>query len=97
MLTSGVPDVFHSHHEVMDALDQNFAGSDDPQRAMAVNKLREDMTTACQRQEDDAKAAVLGTFAKPVHTTCKVQHLLVYRVVSASMGDTRGSNSQGGS
>lgn len=69
MLTTGIPDVFQSHHEVMDALDQNFAGSDDAQRAMAVNKLREDMTTACQRQEDDAKTAILGTHAKPLHTT----------------------------
>ena len=61
MLTTSTPDVFQSHHEVMDALDQNFAGSDDAQRALIVNKLREDIATACQRQEDDAKKAILGT------------------------------------
>ena len=65
MMATNIPDVFQSHHEVMDALDQNFAGSDDAQRAMTVNKLREDMGTACQRQEDDARTAILGTCAEP--------------------------------
>lgn len=64
-MATNIPDVFQSHHEVMDALDQNFAGSDDAQRAMTVNKLREDMGTACQRQEDDARTAILGTCAEP--------------------------------
>lgn len=68
MLTTSIPDVFQSHHEVMDALDQNFAGSDDAQRAMTVNKLRVSMATECQRQADDAKTAILGTYAEPLHS-----------------------------
>ena len=63
MITTSIPDVFQSHHEVMQALDQNFARNDDAQRAMTVNKLREDMATACQRQEDEAKIAITGTIA----------------------------------
>ena len=67
MITTSIPNAFQSHHEVMDALDQNFAGSDDAQRAMTVNKLRDDMATACQRQNDNAKTAILGTCAEPLH------------------------------
>lgn len=63
MMTSSIPDVFQSHHEVMDALDQNYAGSDDAQRALTVNKLHQDTATACQRQEDEAKTALLGMIA----------------------------------
>ena len=81
MITASIPDVFQSHHEVMDALNQNFAGSDDAQRVMTVNKLREDMASACQRQEDDAKTAIMGICAELCFTAPESQHLLVCRVV----------------
>ncbi len=55
-----IADTFKSHHEVMDALQQNFAGNDDAQRATKVDKLREDMAAACRLQEDDIKATISG-------------------------------------
>lgn len=53
-------DTFRSHHEVLDALQQNFAGNDDAQRATEVGKLRDEMTAACRLQEDDIKATISG-------------------------------------
>lgn len=60
---SSVADTFGSHHEVMDALHQNFAGNDDAQRAIKVDKLRDDMAFACRLREDDIKTTISGQSA----------------------------------
>ena len=60
---SSVADTFGSHHEVMDALHQNFAGNDDAQRAIKVDKLRDDMAAACRLREDDIKTTISGQSA----------------------------------
>jgi len=57
---SSVADTFGSHHEVMDALHQNFAGNDDAQRAIKVDKLRDDMAAACRLREDDIRTTISG-------------------------------------
>lgn len=57
---SSVADSFGGHHEVMDALYQNFAGNDDAQRAIKVDKLRDDMAAACRLREDDIKITISG-------------------------------------
>lgn len=66
MMTASDNDVFQSHHEVMEALSQNYAGSDDAQRAIAVGKLRVEMDTACRRQEENVKTAIIGKLVKYV-------------------------------
>lgn len=88
MMTS-VPDVFQSHHEVMDALNQNYAGNDDAQRATTVNKLHQDIATACQRQEDEAKTAILGMFAKPCCRSSQFKLLLFCAELSQQVRDTQ--------
>ncbi|KAL0051586.1 hypothetical protein WJX82_010402 [Trebouxia sp. C0006] len=55
---SSVTDTFGSHHEVMEALHQNFAGNDDAQKAIKVDKLRDDMAAACRLREDDIKTTI---------------------------------------
>ncbi len=70
MMTTSGTDVFHSHHEVMDALNQNYAGSDDAQRATTVNKLHQDIATVCQRQEVDARTAIIGIIAALLQPCC---------------------------
>lgn len=98
MLTTSVSDVFQSHHEVMDALRQNFAGSDDAQRAVVVDKLREGTAAACQQREDDVKATIQGRgTALFVAEHQAPQHVWACRAVSAGARDPRGSNCQGGS
>jgi hypothetical protein len=57
---SSVTDTFGSHHEVMEALHQNFAGNDDAQKAIKVDKLRDDMAAACRLREDDIKTTISG-------------------------------------
>lgn len=89
MMTTSIPDVFQSHHEVMDALDQNFAGSDDAQRAMTVNKLREDMTTACQKQENDAKQAILGMRAEPFSLLLQTVSIGLFAELSKQVWETQ--------
>ena len=59
-MSSNTADVFKSHHEVMEALHQNFAGTDDAQKAKAVDHLRGDIAMACQAQQDDIKSTISG-------------------------------------
>ena len=59
-MSSSTADVFRSHHEVMEALHQNFAGADDAQKATAIDKLRQDMSMACQMQQDEVKSTIQG-------------------------------------
>ena len=59
-MSTSIVDTFRSNHEEMDALHQNFAGNDDAQRATTVNKLRGDMTAACQLQEANIKSTIAG-------------------------------------
>lgn len=57
-MSTNIAETFRSHHEVMDALHQNFAGNDDAQRVILVDKLRDDMTAACRMQEQEIKATI---------------------------------------
>ena len=89
MMTSSVPDVFQSHHEVMDALDQNYAGSADAQRASTINKLHQDIATACQRQEEEAKIALLGMFVRTKQNVFKSKNLLLCADLSQQVSETQ--------
>lgn len=75
-MSSNAYDVFKSHHEVMEALQQTYAGTDDAQRAVAVGRLQDDVSKACQMQQEEVKTTIAGleqdrsrhVFNQPVHT-----------------------------
>ena len=96
MLTASKHAVFQSHHEVMDALTQNYAGDHDAQRAINVDKMHKNTASACQRQEEAVRATI---FSKPAGTAKgfepDLDRLLFCRVDAAGAKDTGGSNSQG--
>lgn len=53
-------EVFASHREVMEALQQNFAGNDDAQRVSSVEKLQQDLAAQCKGKESVIKATIAG-------------------------------------
>ena len=59
-MSSNTATVFKSHHEVMEALHQNFAGADDAQKAIAIDRLRQELSVACQMQQDEVKSTIQG-------------------------------------
>ena len=89
MMTVSTTDVFQSHHEVIDALNQNYTGSNDPQRAITVGKLREDLGTACQRQQEDVKTAIIGNFAGCVNVKDHISISCCFPELSQQVRETQ--------
>ena len=53
-------EVFASHREVMEALQQNFAGGDDVQRVVSIGKSTQDLAADCQQKENNVKETISG-------------------------------------
>lgn len=60
IMTNSVSEVFASHHEVMEALRQNYAGNDDAQKITSVEKLQQDLAAQCQQKESNVRATITG-------------------------------------
>ena len=59
-MTNNSAEVFASHREVMEALQQNYAGSDDAQRVVSTGKLTQDLAADCQEKENNVKQTIAG-------------------------------------